>query len=294
MKKILVTIFLLITSTSFAKLNIAATYPYIADIAQRIGGDRISACALAPGNWDPHFVVPKPSLIAKVRGADLLIMNGAELEIGWLPPVIRESRNAAVQPGADGLLDLSLHLKLIDIPDNVSRAHGDVHPSGNPHFSLDPANIRAAAGIICKKLGALDPDNSAYYHNNFNEFVKTWDKKMLEWETAMKPLKGAKVIQYHKLFDYFFARYSLVPVSEIEPLPGIAPASGHIIKIINLAKTNGVNMILTDVYHSKEPAELIAAKTGIRMIVIPHDVNAVPGAENIFLLFDEIFGRMTK
>ena len=144
-------------SSVYAEMRVVTTYPYIADITSRIGGDRVSVHALASGNWDPHFVVPKPSLIAKVRRADLLILNGAELEIGWLPPVIRESRNAKVRPESGGFLDLSVYIKLIDVPENVSRAQGDIHPSGNPHFALDPANIAKIAVVITKKLCDLNP-----------------------------------------------------------------------------------------------------------------------------------------
>ncbi len=294
MKKIITALFLIIATTAFAEIRVVTTYPYIADIAKKIGRHRVKTQSLAPGSWDPHFVVPKPSLIAKVRRADLLIINGAELEIGWLPPIVRESRNARVQPGANGFLDLSGCIELIDIPENISRAHGDVHPSGNPHFSLNPDNITKISIIILKRLCVIDSDNSSFYKKNHEEFHKLWNKKLKKWDEAMKPLKGMKVIQYHKIFDYLFQRYEIVGVTEIEPLPGITPTSRHIMDVINRVRSEGVKLVINDVYHSTKPAQLIARKTGVKMIVLPHDVGAVQDAKDIVALFDNIVRRLTK
>lgn len=292
-KKTIIILLMLATAAS-AKLKVVTTYPYIADIVKIIGKDRVSATALAPGAWDPHFVVPKPSLIARVRQADLLILNGAELEIGWLPPVVREARNPKVKPGSGGFLDLSAYIELIDVPENVSRAQGDVHPSGNPHFCLDPHNIKIIAEAVRERLSALDLNNSDFFQKNLDNFLKLWDNKLKEWENALKPLVGAKVVQYHKNYDYFCNRYGIIPIIELEPLPGIAPTSKHILRVINVVKNKNAKIILNDVYHSTKPAELVADKTGIKVIVLPHDVNAVKEAKNIVSLFDEIVRRLTE
>jgi zinc/manganese transport system substrate-binding protein len=294
--KRLLSILLLVFSYSeaFAKLNVVTTYNFIADITRRIGGDRVSVEPLAPGNWDPHYIVPKPSYISKARKADLLIINGAELEIGWMPPIIRESNNPAIQPGMHGFLDLSDHIIKIQIPENVSRALGDVHPSGNPHFLLDPHNVPLIADAISNRLCALDGANQDYYRANLKGFREKWSRSLLDWTQALRGMKGVKVVQYHSLFDYLFKRFDIILAGEIEPLPGIPPSSGHIEKMIAVVKSGGVKFIIQDVYHPSGPAELLAKKTGAILIILPHDVSATPGAENIFSLFDEIVRRLTK
>lgn len=292
---IIAAVFMLLTcGVSNAKIRIAAAYPYIADIAEKIGKEKVEVKTLAPGNWDPHFVPAKPSLIAKVRTADLLISNGAELEIGWLPPVVRESRNSKVTTGSRGFLELSEHIKLVDIPADISRAKGDVHPFGNPHFILDPVNITIISAAVSDRLAEIDPANADYYKKNLAEFGENWKKKLVEWEKAMSPFKGSRIVQYHKLFNYFFKRYGLTPVMELEPLPGIAPTSGHIYTVIETVKAQKIKHIFNDVYHPVAPALLVSEKTGAGVIVLPHDVGAVKEAGDIISLFDEIIRRITK
>lgn len=292
MKKLIILGLLFISSVSYAKIKVVASYPYIADVATRIGGEKVEVKTLADGRLDPHFITPKPSLIAILRKADVLFINGAELEIGWLPPVIRESRNAAIQAGAPGFCDLSTYIKLADIPVKVSRDLGDVHPSGNPHYNLNPDNILIIANAVMKKLSVIDPVNTSIYTKNYSAFAAMWKGKIKEWDAAMKPFKGVKVIEYHKIFDYFLNRYGLVSVSELEPLPGIAPTSGHMKKVIDIARKENVRFILTDVYHSTKPAEMAAGKSNAKMIVLPHDVNAVENVEDVVSLFDEIIKRV--
>ena len=295
MKKFIMAVFLLFVTTAvFAKVRVVTTYPYIYDITKKIGGDKINVRVLSSGNADPHFIVPKPSFIAMVRNADLLILNGAELEIGWLPQIVRKSHNSSIKPGSEGFLDLSGYVTLIDIPVNVSRDHGDVHSYGNPHFNLDPRNIPKIANAIVKRLCDLDMDNSEYYKKNNNAFNLLWEKKLVEWKKAVSSLNGRKVVQYHKLFDYLFKYCMIFSVIELEPLPGIMPNPRHIKKVIDRIKSEGVNLIITDVYHSIKPAQLVSRKTGVRMIVLPQDVNAVEQSSDIVSLFDEIIRRLIR
>jgi zinc/manganese transport system substrate-binding protein len=289
----IITSILLIAVSANAKIRIVATYPYIADLAKRIGGDMVDVQALSPGNWDPHTVVPRPSYIAKVRNADLLIINGAELEIGWIPPIIRESRNNKVQPGAPGFLDLSAFVQLIEVPATVSRAMGDVHPSGNHHFYLDPENIPKITEGICRKLCTLDDSYSLIYTKNCNDFIIQWRNKEGEWSNKLMALKGMKVIQYHRLFDYFFQRYGIIDVMEIEPLPGIPPGPGYIDKVIGVVRSQSVVLIVTDMYHPMDVPKYIASRTGTRLIVLPHDVHSLEGVTDIFLLYEEITRGLT-
>lgn len=295
MKKLLLLIAgIFITVNAHAEINIITSYPYIKNIVQNIAQNKVRVKALAPGNWDPHFILPKPSFIAKVRQADLLIINGAELEIGWMPPLIRDSNNSRIQPGSSGFLDLSGYVDLIEKPENVSRAHGDVHPSGNPHYILDPCNVIKLAGAITKKLSDIDSRNRAYYKSNLKKFLSKWDIKLKEWEKVMEPLKGKKVIQYHGLFNYFIRRYKLMSIMEIEPLPGIPPTSKHLLEVIESARSKNICFILNDVYHSKKPAYLVSKKSGVKVIILPHDVEALSRVRTVFDLFDTIVRRLTQ
>ena len=290
-------VFLLILLTSgFAKaeIKVVATYPYIASITKEIVKEKAQVDYLASGNLDPHFVVPKPSLSVKLRNADLLIINGAGLEIGWLPPLLNQASNRKINPGSNGFLDLSQYVDLIEKPENVSRAMGDVHPDGNPHFHLDPYNVPIISQVITEKLCKLDSSNCDYYKNNLSDFKKRWNEKLAVWNSKMANLKGVKVYQYHKLFDYFLKRYGIISVDTIEPLPGIPPTAKHLEELILKAKSENVNMILQDVYHPIKPAKYVSEKTGLKIIVLPHDVGAVEEAKDIFSLFDTIVERVNK
>lgn len=285
---------LLSPSLAYAKFRVVTTYPYIADITKKIGKDKITVNALARGNRDPHHIVARPSLITKFRRADLLIINGAELEIGWMPPILRDSRNPRVQPGKTGFIELSSYFKLIQVPDKVSRAQGDIHPAGNPHFSLNPENILKIARIIKDRLSDLDSENSSFYKKNYKSFRSSWKKTLSNWKVSLQPLKDQKVIQYHRSLDYFIIYFGLKSVGELEPLPGIPPTSKHILKTIRKVKDKHVTLIINDVYHSTGPARLVSDKTGVKVVILPHDVGAVDEAKDIFSLFDEIVRRLKK
>ncbi len=275
-----------------ARINVVTTYGYLADITARIGGDSVSVSSMAQGARDPHAIVPRPSLIARLRTADLLIINGAHLEIGWVPPLLNDSNNRGIQPGQPGFLDISAHVKKIQIPAAVSRAQGDVHPEGNPHFYLDPENIPRVSDAIAQKLASLDGSHAASYRKNNDTFKSQWRIKTDEWGRRLAPMRGVKVIQYHRLFDYYLQRYGIEVRGEIEPLPGITATSRHMESLIQLAKSESVQYILQDVYHSPDAAKFLSGRTGTRLIVLPHDVGAVREATDIFTLFDEIARRL--
>ena len=278
----------------FARMRVVTTYPYIQDITERIGQDGVKVIALSPGNWDPHVIIPKPSLIAQVRRADLLIINGAQLEIGWIPPVIRQANNPDVMPGKKGFLDLSNFVKLIQVPSGVSRAQGDIHPAGNPHFHLDPAHIPPVTRAIADKLMALDPDHAESYARNRDRFLEQWNAKLEEWDRKMAPLKGKQYVEFHKNLDYFLEHYGLIVLDTIEPLPGIPPTSKHTLELIDKLKNEEVAKILHDVYHSAKCTRLLSEKTGVPWVVMPHDVRSLEEVRDIIGLFDELVARLTK
>ena len=277
-----------------AEINIVATYPYIASITKEIVKEKAYVDHLASGNLDPHFIVPKPSLSVKLRNADLLITNGAGLEVGWLVPLLNQASNRKINPDSNGFLDLSQYINLIEKPKDISRGMGDVHPEGNPHFHLDPYNVLIISQVITEKLCKLDSPNCDYYKNNLLHFKKRWNEKLSVWDSKMANFKGAKVYQHHKLYNYFLKRYGIISVGTIEPLPGIPPTAKHIGELIQKSKSENVSMILQDVYHPLKPAKYISEKTGLKIVILPHDVGAVQEAKDIFSLFDTIVERISK
>ena len=294
MKKIIIFLLMLfvINLYGFGEIKAVTTYRWIADIVQWIGGDAVSVKALAKGDRNPHFITPRPSFIAKLRQADLLIINGGQLEIGWLPPVVQQANNPDIQPGKKGLLSLLDYIKPIDIPQNVSRTHGDVHPEGNPHFHLDPYNIPIIAKAVMEKLCLLSPAHQEKFRQNYETFISRWKEKTVEWDRVFNRFRGVKIIEYHKLYDYLLHRYHIESAGALEPLPGIPPTSKHIAGIIELVKKQEIRFIFQDVYNNSKTAKYVAQKTGAKVVVIPHDVGAVKEAVDIFALFDEIARRL--
>jgi zinc/manganese transport system substrate-binding protein len=297
MKRIFLALICMFACELFAKtgnLGVVTAYPYIASIAENIGKDRIAVNPLARGDYDPHVITPKPSYIGKLRNADLLIINGAQLEIGWLPSILNQAANPDIQPGNKGFLDLSRYVTLIEVPTSVSRGQGDVHPDGNPHFILDPDNVPPIADAITDKLCELDPNNEPFYRKNHDEFLGLWNKKLEEWNDKMRSLNGVEVIEYHKIFDYFICRFGLILAGTVEPLPGIPPTSRHIQNLEGVIQSKKIKLILQDVYNPKDASLHLSKKFGIKMVLVPHDVGTVKEVTDIFSLFDEIVGRILQ
>ncbi len=288
-------LFLMLTLASvYASLNVQTTYTSLGEIAKKVGGDKVRVNVLANAHYDPHFIVPKPSLISKLRRADVLIINGAGLELGWLPPLLKGAHNGKIRPGAKGFIDVSNAIKLQDIPATVSRAFGDVHSQGNPHYMLDPYSVIPAAKFIASKLSAVDEDNAEYYQKNLQKFVNTWRRYLKNLDTKMRSCKEKNVVQYHELFNYFLNRYQYKSYGNIEPLPGVSPSSKHTLALINTIKSKKVNMILQDVYHNQKTAKFIAQKTGAKFVVLPHDVGAVDKADNLENFYNVISNRLCQ
>lgn len=279
---------LLAPASAQAKLNVVSSYPYISSMVDEIAGNKVNNETLASGSWDPHFIVAKPSLILKLRKADLLIINGAQQEIGWMPPLLQQSRNIRIQSGQSGLLDLSAYVSKIQVPANVSRSLGDVHPQGNPHFALDPDNIPRIANAVSQRLCQLDQGNCASYRQNASGFNVRWKKAEAGWARRMKPLKGQKVVQYHRLHDYFLGHYGLNSVNTLEPLPGIPPTAQHLNSIIQQINSENVKWNLRCVYQPSGPSRTVSAKTQAKLLTLPHDVDAVPAAKDLFGLYEAI------
>lgn len=275
-------------------LRVVASYPYIREVVKTVGGERVTVDALSKGQWDPHVVVPKPSLISLVRRADLLIINGAQLEIGWIPPLLQQANNPGVLPSKKGFLDLSDHFDLIQKPDSISRAEGDIHPAGNPHFHLNPVNILKMAQLVSNKLIELDPAGKDLYTQNLTSFQAEWQKNLDRWSELMAPLKGSKVIEYHRNLDYFLNQFGITVIATVELLPGIPPTTRHMMDLIDLIKNEQISLILHDVYHNEKSSRYLAGESGLPMVIIPHDIEATPEVVSLETLYDTIVNRLVQ
>lgn len=288
--------FLLIAALSAAvaeaKVNVVTAYPYIADLVKEVGGDRVKVTALAKATRDPHFIVPRPSFIAKVRNADLVVVNGGELEIGWMPPLLERSGNPNVQPGSAGYLALSDSVAMRGKPTVLSRAGGDVHAEGNPHFSVDMHQVPKMSAAVARGLCGADAANCAFYKANERRFALGWADKAKQWEAKLKPLKGVRVIQAHELFDYLLEDFGIETVTTLEPLPGVPPTAKHLAEVIRQIREQKITLLLTSVYFPEQAVEMVAAKTGIRIVTLPHDVGALEGSNSMAAMFDTIVAAL--
>jgi zinc/manganese transport system substrate-binding protein len=270
-----------------AKLRVVSTLQDFASIAAAIGGERVEATALAKGYQDPHFVDAKPSFVLQLSRADLLIVAGLDLEIGYLPPMIDQSRNEAIHVGAPGYLDASLGCDILQRPvQQVTRAMGDVHPYGNPHFWTDPENGRAAARSIAARLSQLDPAGASTYAANLAAFEEHLSAKEQEWEAKMAPYAGAKIVTFHDSWPNFAKRFDLVVAGHVEPKPGIPPSPTHTLEIINLIQAEKIPLILVEPYFDTKTPEFIAAKTGATVVTFYPSVGGTKEIGDYFALFD--------
>ena len=270
-----------------AALNVVATTQDLAAIAQEVGGDKIKVTALAKGYQDPHFVEAKPSFVLTLNKADLLIVVGRDLEVAWLPALITQSRNARIQPGSAGYLDPSTTAKILEIPTGaVTRAMGDVHALGNPHYWLDPENGRRIAKAVKDRLAQMDAANAAYYGEREADFGRRLTEAQQRWKAQLAPYKGLKVITYHRSWANFADAFGLDVIGFVEPKPGIPPTPQHTLDVINAMTAQNVKLILVEPYFDLKTPNAIASKSGGRVVVLPPSVGGVPQASDYFKLFD--------
>jgi len=275
------------TVRAAAAIDVVATTEDLASIVKEVGGDKVKAEAIARGYQDPHFVEPKPSFILKLHGASLLVLVGRELEIGWLPPLTQQARNPKVQPGGDGYLDASQNVRILEIPTGqVTRAMGDVHPQGNPHYWLDPDNGRKIAQAVQAKLSAISPSDAPYFAQRYADFDRRLTEAQKKWTAAMAPYKGLKVVTYHRSWANFADRFGLDVIGYVEPKPGIPPTPSHTLDVIQEMKRQNVKLILVEPYFDLKTPESIARSTGAVVLVMPPSVGGVKDATDYIALFD--------
>jgi zinc/manganese transport system substrate-binding protein len=269
------------------KLNVVTSTEDLAALSREVGGDRISVEAIAKGYQDPHFVEPKPSFILKLQKGDLLVAVGLQLEIGWLPPLITQSRNSKVQVGAPGYLDVSTYCQILEIPTGVvTRAMGDVHPLGNPHYWLEPDNGRRIAKALQQKFTELRPPDSAFFAQRYSDLDKRLAEAEKRWSQKMAPYRGRKVITYHRSWPNFAKTFGLVVVDYVEPKPGIPPTPSHTLDVINMMNRENIKLILVEPYFDLRTPNSIAQKTGGEVVVLLPSVGGVKEVTDYFKLFD--------
>ncbi len=292
MKRILPVLFTFAALASFgsaaeAKLRVVTSLQDFASIAQSIGGDRVETFSLAKGYQDPHFVDAKPSFVLQLSRADFLIVAGLELELGYLPPLLDQSRNQKIRPGNPGYLDASAGCEILQRPTaQVTRAMGDVHPYGNPHYWTDPNNGRVIARAIAARLSQLDAAGGAVYQKNLAAFEQRLTQKDAEWMAKMAPYAGTKVVTFHNSWPNFAKHFKLNVVGHIEPKPGIPPSPTHTLEIINLIQAQKVPVILVEPYFDKKTPNYIGGKTGAKVVTLYPSVGGTPAIQDYFSLFD--------
>jgi len=276
------------TGNAQSRLNVVTSTEDLASIARDVGGDRVSVTALARGYQDPHFVDPKPSFILAVNRADLYIAVGRDLEIGWLPPLVTSSRNAKIQPGSRGYLDASLNVRILEIPTGqITRAMGDVHPFGNPHYWLEPGNGRLMAQAIRNKLSELSPADNAYFAGRYDDFDRRLAAAEKRWDAAMAPYKGTPLVTYHRSWPNFMDRFGLQVIGYVEPKPGIPPSPAHTLQLIEEMKRGGVKLIVVEPYFSLKTPQAIASQVpGGKVLILAPSVGGVKEAADFIQLFD--------
>jgi zinc/manganese transport system substrate-binding protein len=279
--------------TGEAKLKVVATLPDLGALAREVGGDKVDVSVLAKPTEDSHFVDARPSFVVQLRDADVLIDGGAELEIGWLPPLLQNARNAKIDVGKPGRIQASQGVRLMNAPANASRAAGDVHALGNPHFVVDPIIAKTVAQHIAQAFSAVDSANAAAYDANYKKFETTINAKLQEWGAAMLPFKGQNVVAYHDSWPYFAHRFGLNIDTFLEPKPGIPPSPSHLAEVIEKMKTQKIKAIIIEPFHDRKIAEKVASATGAKVVEFAQYPGALPGTDSYVKLIDKLVANLS-
>jgi len=282
-------------SNALAKLNVVATTPDLAAIAREIGGDHIDITTLAKPTEDPHFVDAKPSFIVKLNRADLLIEGGAELEIGWLPALLDQSRNSKLAPGAPGHIACAQGISLLEVPSSLDRSRGDIHAAGNPHYLMDPLNAKIVAEHIANAFCAQDQKSCADYRSNLKKFTETIDTRLSAWQQALVPFKGQQVAAYHNSWLYFADRFGLKIDLFLEPKPGVPPTPTHLADVITKMKQDKVHVIIVDPYLNRRTAETVGEKTGATVVDVSQFPGGIKGTDGGYVtLMDHVVNAVAR
>jgi zinc/manganese transport system substrate-binding protein len=281
-----------VATTADAKIKVVSTLPDLASLAREIGGDKVEVSSMAKPTEDSHFVDARPSFVVQLRSADVLIDGGAELELGWLPPLLQNARNPKLEVGKPGRVQASQGVRLMNVPTNVTRAAGDVHALGNPHFMTDPIIAKTVAQHIAQSFAAVDAPNAAFYDANYKKFEATINAKLQEWGATMLPFKGQSVVAYHDSWVYFAHRFGLNIDIFLEPKPGIPPSPSHLAEVIEKMKAQKIKAIIVEPFHDRKIAEKVAGSTGAKVVDFAQYPGALPGTETYVKLIDTLVARL--
>ena len=283
---------LLLALPAHAALHVFACEPEWGALAQELGGTMVDVTVATNALQDPHQIQAKPSLIARMRNADLVVCTGAELEIGWLPVLLQQSGNAKVQAGQPGNFAAADYVRKLDVPNQVDRSQGDVHAAGNPHIQTDPRNIALVASALGKRLQQIDGAHASEYAQRLSDFSRRWQQAIVRWTAEAAPLKGAAVVSQHKAFVYLYDWLGMKEVAVLEPKPGVEPTASHLQEVLASLKNNPARMTLYSAYQDSKPAEWLSKNAGVPAVKIPFTVGGTDGAKDLFGLFDDTLARL--
>jgi zinc/manganese transport system substrate-binding protein len=292
LKYIIALVAMLAVQPAFAALNILACEPEWGALAKELGGDRVNIYVATNALQDPHHIEARPSLIARARNADLVVCAGAELEIGWLPLLQTQSGNSKIQSGQPGYFEAARYVAKLEVPQQVDRAQGDVHPGGNPHIHLSPYNIEKVAVALAERMAQIDGADAAYFQARTKAFLERWRQATARWEKESAPLKGMKIVVYHKNFPYLNAWLGMEEIGELEPKPGLPPTTAHLSDLLaRLAKTP-VKAVVSSAYNDPRAGEWLAERAKIPAVILPFTVGGNDKAKDLFSLYDDTLQRL--
>jgi zinc/manganese transport system substrate-binding protein len=291
-KNVSVLLLLMLPLLSQADLKIFACEPDWASLAHEIGGEHVDTSSATTALQDPHYIQARPSLIAKVRNADLVVCSGAQLEIGWLPLLLQKANNRDVMPGSPGYLEASSVVTLLEATGNVDRAKGDIHPQGNPHVQVNPHNVAAIAAALADRMSTLDPGNAAIYDAGLAGFNERWNDAIAAWELKAQPLRGKRAITHHKSWVYLENWLGIEVVANLEPIAGLPPTPTHLSRLVSQFRDGGADFIVRSPYQDDKPSEWLSERSGIPAVMLPLSVGGTDEAEDFFGLFDDIIDRL--
>lgn len=291
---IALSLFLLASQTANAALNVFACEPEWGALAQELGGDKVTVFNATNALQDVHHIEAKPSLVAKLRKAELLLCTGSELEIGWLPVLLRQSANEKLQAGKPGNFEATHYVRMLEIPTRLDRADGDVHPGGNPHIQTDPRNISKVAEALTLRLEEVDAANATYYQGRYKDFAQRWQEAIKHWEVQASTLKGVSIVVQHKGFPYLEDWLGLRQVATLEPKPGVEPTSAHLSEVLAQLQRQPAKMVIRAAYNSDRPSQWLSERAKIPAVALPFTVGGSERAKDLFSLFDDTIQRLLE
>jgi zinc/manganese transport system substrate-binding protein len=282
----------LLAQPAGANLNILACTPEWGALSKELGGEKVSVYTATTALQDPHRVEARPSLIARARNADLVVCTGADLEVGWLPLLQSQSGNPKIQTGKPGYFEAAGHVVKLEIPARVDRSLGDIHPQGNPHVHLNPANIARIAAALTERMAGLDPAAAGYFRERAKGFLERWQQATVRWEKDAAPLKGLRFVVYHKDLSYLFDWLGISEAGSLEPLPGMPPTTAHLGELLGQLARSPAKAVTRATYNEPRAAEWLSERAKIPVVVLPYTVGGTDRAKDLFALFDDTIARL--